>query len=196
MQKIAILLAVILVTLLLTGCHSTISKKQFCEDPQLEIAFEYSDRWKLETGERLENLVVLESKGGLLERGSARIEILVGFPVSRSIDLQEGLDDRISNKARLYELDSITVIQSPTVVEEERYQIAMATISIPTTSMPAGSPRNQMGGRDTNSSQIIDMYTIRNDDNNFLEVTIYQGNSQELNAEAEEIVNSIDFING
>jgi len=194
LQIIVVLLAIISVALALSGCRSNTASKQLYKNPQLGLSLEYPDNWELETGERLNNLIVLESKQGLFERDSARIEILVGWPISSTIGLEEGLEKRINNKGRLHNLDSVTIVQSPSIVDSEEHRIAKATISIPTMSIPANSHRNQMGHRDPNLSQIIDMYTMRNDNKSFLEITVYRGNSKELNAEAEEIVNSIRFI--
>jgi hypothetical protein len=159
----------------------------------LGIAFEYPQSWNLETSERVDNLIVLQSKGGLFEQGSARLELLVRPPGTPSYNLEEGLENRIETEGRIYDLEAVNIIQRPTRVESQDYQIATAIITIPTTAIPENSSRNQMGVRDSNITQQINIYAIKNGQNRYIEINIYRGTSKELNSQAEEIVNSIRF---
>jgi hypothetical protein len=190
---LVILMMAISIVCTFSRCTST-SSPQTYEDSQLGLSLEYPKNWNLQTSERLDNLIVLQSTGEPFAKDSARIELLVSPPNSSSFNLEEGLENRIKTKARLYDLESVTIIQLPTRVENQDYEIAVATIAIPTMSIPENSHRNQMGLRDLNTIQMVDMYVIRNNDNRYVEINIYRSESEELNTQAEAIVNSIRFV--
>ena len=187
------MILIISFSMAISGCVSSTSKEIY-EDNQLNIQLEYPKTWNLELSERVDNSIVLQSDQGIFEENSARVEILVGVPINSPIDLEEGLEKRISNLGHLYDLGTVTVIQSPSQGEREDYEIATAIISIPTMKIPDNSPVNQLNHRDFNVSQIICLYTLRNENDFDIEVSIYKGNSDELNNQAEDIVNSIKYI--
>ncbi len=77
-------------------------------------------------------------------------------------------------------------------MENEDYEVATATILIPTMSLPEDSSLNQVGVQDPDIFQTVDMRAIKCP-NNFAMVYLYKGNSEQLNTEAEEIVDSIEL---
>lgn len=184
---------IMLISTMILGCNSP-SSKQIYEDTQRNIRLEYPQNWNIELSERVNNSIVLQSNKGMFGGNSTRIEILVGLPTNSPINLEEGLEKRISNISDLYNLDSVTVIQPPSHTERGDHEIVVAIISIPTMSIPENSPVNQLNQREPNVSQTIYIYTIRNNNNLDFDISVYRGNSDELNKQAEEIVNSIQFI--
>lgn len=165
---------------------------EFYQNTLLGISLEYPHAWNLEMDERVDNMIILESNGDLFQNDSVRIELFVGHPNSLPIDLDESLENSINSMSELYE--AVHIIQSPVSIDSENYEIAGARIAIPTTSMPSDSPENQMADRSANVEQVVNMYVIRDEVNHFIAVKIFKGRSEELNAQAEDIVHSIRFM--
>ena len=183
-----------LVAHLASGCVSP-PPKQLDETSKFGISLEKPKNWSLETNER-NGSIVLEVKNEGVNTDSARIEI-VGNACVPTPSWFKGLDeeielniDRIGN---LYNLDSVTRLQEPIVVETGNYEVAKAIIAIPTISMLGDPVRNKVGGQDPNVLQTIELFAIKNSNTNFVMAYIYKGNSEEFNAEAEKIVDSIQL---
>lgn len=191
MYRLGVLFILLSVTCFITGCSSTTSKQPY-ENSEFGITLEKPGNWDLEFYER-SGTIVLEAESGFWNKDSTRIEIYGYACVSTSnnpITLLEANIDRIQI---LYDLESVTIVQQPTIVESGKYEVAKTIILIPTTSLPEDSARNQVGVQDSNIYQIIEMFAIRDSNNNSILVDIYKGNNEELNAEAEDIVSSIDL---
>jgi hypothetical protein len=60
-------------------------------------------------------------------------------------------------------------------------------------SLPEDSVENQVGDRGPDIFQTIEMFAI-SDRDKFILVYLYEGNSEEINAEAEEIITGIQLI--
>jgi len=186
-------ISALIVASTLSGC-SSISSTQLYQNHQMGIVLEHPNNWKIETNPRVDNHIILQSKNVLFERNSSRIEIFVN-PLNKSpFDMIEKLDASIISLTRSHELDSFIVVKQPTIHYGRDPDMASATISIPTASLPEDSSKNQMGVRSQDITQILEIFLLKNIDRRYMLVEIYRGKSEELNAQAEAIVNSIRFI--
>jgi len=187
-----VLLPIILAAIYITsGCNSI--SRQYFEDFGLAggLSVEKPDSWQAEFDKRNET-VVLKGKRGLRGKDSALIVIQPFTTLPTSSPLAEHLEATIDAINTQYNLGSVTVTQEPVVIEYEDYETATTTISIPTSSIPAGSTANQVGSQEPGIFQTIGLHAIRCDDN-FALVRVYSGNSEQLNSEAESIVKSIEL---
>lgn len=127
-----------------------------------------------------------------MRKDSVRIVIQPFTTLPESSFLSEHLEAAIDRIGTSYNLDSVTIIQEPTIIEGEVYEMATATILIPTIPIAEDSTANQVGLQGPDVFQTVDMRTIRCP-GNFAFVYVYKGNSEQLNAEAEAIVDSIQL---
>lgn len=192
-------LVVVLGMFFLSGCRNTAPPIQTYANGTLGgVRVEYPGNWELQPDERLDNVIVLESKRGIFEKGSARVEIIWGGQITTTtINLEDSLVKDIDRIRTLYSLDSVTIVQSANTSQMEGFQVATVTISIPTIAIPKDSHRNQMERREHGVLQIIEIYYIRNEvGDRSVSAYIYKGDDEELNTQAEDIVNSIiAFVN-
>lgn len=190
-HKWGLALTMILVIHLVLGCGASPSK-QIYEDAEFGIRLEAPRNWSIESYKR-NGSIVLETKEGLFAKDSARVEIygIACVIPPWPIDHEEVIAGQINRIETLYSLDSAIILQPPNKVEHKDYRIYTATIQIPTISMPEDSPRNQLGIRDSNTLQTIELYSIKDESNNGIWIEVYTGNNVQLNDQAQEIVNSI-----
>lgn len=193
-RQLITLITPLLIIYLISGCASRSSWQQY-ESREFGIELKKPTNWDVTVYER-SGTIVLETEERIRNDGSARIEIHGNacIPVSPWFENSyEQIELNIDRIGILYDLDSVSIIQEPTKIEEGENEIIKAIISIPTMAFQQSDDRNQTGIQETNLSQIIEMFAIRNKDY-FTIAYIYLGSSEELNAEAEEIVNSIQLI--
>jgi hypothetical protein len=187
------LITLLLVAYLISGCNST-SSKQFYENSESGISLAKPKNWDLGYSER-NGMIVLVAENGIWDKDSARIEIQgpACLPKTSSFNSpKEELEWNIYRIGMLYYLDSVTIIQEPTKVKTGDYEVTKAVIAIPTMSMLDDSARNQVGDPGPDIFQAIDMFAITGGDNTIM-AYVYKGNSEALNAEAQEIVDSIQL---
>jgi hypothetical protein len=189
-HRFSFLIAMVWIVYIVSACSST-SSKQLYENSEFGINLERPGNWSLEFYER-SGSIVLEAESGIWNKNSARIEIY-GYACVPTLfdDPGEELEANINRIRTLYNLDSIIIVQEPTKTEDN--EVAMTTtIMIPTISLPEGSARNQIGVREPDIFQTIDILAMRNSNNDeSLIVYVYKGNSEVLNTEAKDIVDSI-----
>ncbi len=189
-QSYALFLMLLIVSII-SGCNSR-SSKQTYENPEFGISFERPKNWSVEYDERTRS-IALKAEVGMWKKEMARIDIMgVAISPSPYVSEQE-LKANIDRIRILYNLDSVNIVQEPTIIENEDYEIATATILIATTSLPKDSPLNQFGVQEPGTFQRIDMWTIKCTDN-FALVYVYKGSNEQLNTEAEAIVDSIELV--
>ena len=191
--RLGFLLALLSVICMVSGCGSTSSKQSF-EDfgSSGGLSLEKPRNWQAEFDERTET-IMLKAEKGILRKDSVRIVIQPFTTLPESSLLSEHLEAATDIIGTSYNLDSVTIIQEPTIIEGEVYEMATATILIPTMPLPEDSTANQVGVQEPDVFQTVDMRTIRCP-SNFAIIYVYKGNSQQLNAEAEAIVDSIQLI--
>jgi len=186
------LLALLSVIYMVSGCSSTSVKQSFDDfGSSGGLSLEKPRNWQAEFDERTET-IMLEAEKGILRKDSVRIVIQPFTTLPESSLLSEHLEAAIDRIGTSYNLDSVTIIQEPTIIEGEVYEMATATILIPTIPIPEDSTANQVGLQGPDVFQTVDMRTIRCP-GNFALVYVYKGNSEQLNAEAEAIVDSIQL---
>lgn len=188
--RFGFLFALLSVTYIVSGCSSTTTQELY-KNSEFGISLEKPGNWNLEFYERNRS-IVLEAETGIWNKDSVLI-VIQGIAVSPlPYDSKQELEANIDRIRTLYNLKSVTVIQEPTIIEDEAYKMATATFLIPTMSIPEDSTANQVGVQDPDMFQTVDMRTIRCP-GNFALIYVYKGNSQQLNAEAEAIVDSIQL---
>jgi len=189
-------IVIILMVCMVSGCVSTPSK-QLYENHESNISLEKPGNWHLEFIER-SGLIFLEAESGTQNKDSARIEIYGTADCGNALSNNSPEEAIVANIDRirdLYHLDSVTVVQEPLKVKTGDIEVTKATITISTILLPEDSASNQMGERSADVFQTIDILAIgSNDDSSDIMVFIYKGNSETLNIEAGEIVNSIQPI--
>lgn len=170
-------------------------------NPETGILLERPGNWDVVFYER-NWMIILETKRDILSKNSARIEILGGSCPSTPADLtysplllSEILEDDIKRIGQLYNQQVVQIVQEPTIVENRKYNVLKVVIQIPTTSMD-DPIRIQVGEPEPGKFQKIRIYEIqdRKFHNNTIEASIYEGNSTELNNQAQKIVNSIQRV--
>lgn len=193
-HQLGFLFAMLSIVYMVSGCNSTPSK-QLYQNSEFGISLEKPSHWSLEFTER-NGLIALETETGIWAKESARIEIY-GYACEPTPFLPKNPEEELEldvNRIRdLYSLDSVTTIQEPTKTQIRGNEVTTTIISIPTMSLPEDSVRNQVGERDVDIFQIIDISIIRDSKNNSIIVYIYKGTNEQLNADAEDIVNSIEL---
>ena len=188
--RLSYFFALLSVIFIVSSCSTTTSKELY-ENSEFGISLETSGNWSLEFNERNRS-IVLEAETGIWDKDSILI-VIRGIAISSlPYDSKQELEANIDRIRILYDLDPVTVIQEPTIIEDEAYEMATATILIPTMSIPEDSTANQVGVQDPDISQTVNMRTIRCP-GNFAIVYVYKGNSEQLNAEAKAIVDSIQL---
>lgn len=168
------------------------------ENQDFNFSLEYPSNWEFLADERIENDFGLTTTDGILKKSSARIYILALVPIAEEppIDIEIFLHNYLDSLLkRANQLKSFEVLQITDVVDKETYEMISATISVPTLDIAEDSFINQMGQRDENVSQTIDIYIFRNNLGQDIVVEVYKGTDTDLNAEADAIVKSFQFIN-
>jgi hypothetical protein len=164
---------------------------QFYENSELGIKLERPENWSVDYYER-NGSIVLTTENRFPNKGSASVDIFGSACNSTLFNPpDEALEYNIDRIRGLYDLDSITIIQEPMIFGTIDKEIVNATIQIPTTSIPKDSPGNQVGERSPEVFQIIDIFAIKYSNDDLIMAYIYKGNSEQLNAQAEGIVDSI-----
>lgn len=194
--RLVFLFALFLISFIESGCSLTSSKQRY-ENPEFGISLDKPTSWRTEFDER-NGSIVLEAEEGIWNKNSASVEIY-GYACDLTnstllnID-KELLEADIKRLRILYDLDSVTILKEPTVIENKEYIIGITTIQIPTEVLAKDSPRNQVG-QGIDIFQTIDVLAIKDRNNSAAVMAyIYKGLSEELNTEAQDIVDSIKFI--
>lgn len=159
------------------------------------------DNWKVSFNER-NGLIVITAKEGFWKHDSARIEIFAGTcPISPatsdsfSTPLNELLQQDIERIGKLYNQESVSILQEPIKIDNAVYEVEKAIISIPTMSMFDDSARIQVGDPKPDKAQTIVLYAFRDSKRSVL-AYMYTGNSETLNIQAKDIVESVRWACG
>lgn len=182
---------------ILFSCNSLSSK--YYQNQEWNFGLEYpTTNWVLIEGERVANEFALQGETGFGENGKARIYVNVELPFQAPLfteleltDMENYLD--IINQ-RKHVISSMNVKEISEVIDLGSYQMIWATITIPTLEIVDGSLVNQMEQRTENVTQIINIYIFENTDGQRIIAELYKGTDENLNLQAEAIVQSITFI--
>jgi len=179
--------------IILVGCQSKAATSVY-NNSLMHINLMKPDNWNATFYERSGRIVV-EGKSGFLKKSSARIEIYGGpechpFGSQDPIKYVETDIERIGN---LYSVDSVTIIESPTQIKSVNREVTRAVIGLPISALSDDKAINQFSKRDSETIQTIDLRLILDDTGCFAIVYLYKGNDQPLNAQAEAIINSLNF---
>lgn len=192
-NELSCLIFMLLIILLISGCNPTLSKQVY-ENSKAGIRVVKPANWDLAYSER-NGIVTLVTETGVWEKESVRIEIHGPACLSIATNYNspyEELEANIDRIRILYDLELVTIVQEPIEVKSGNYEYIRAVILIPTIALRNDPNRNQVGDSDQNISQPVDVYAI-SDGNDTLMAYIYRGNSQPLNIQAQEIVESIQL---
>ncbi|MEZ4713491.1 MAG: hypothetical protein R3A44_40260 [Caldilineaceae bacterium] len=189
-RKIGLRVAMFLLVVLLAGCTPEPSIQHY-ENAEFGVVLEKPRNWTIKYHERNRSLEI-NFDGGISNRGKALIIIRgIALAPSSYMPIQE-LELTIANIGDLFNVQTVTINQEPVVIEKGGHEVGIAKISVPTMSIPESSTANQMGIRDPNVFQQIELLTMQCP-NNFAMAYLYLGNNEQINAEAEAIVNSIEL---
>lgn len=185
-----------LVSLFIIGCQSQLVEQKF-EDfgSSGGLSLKRPSNWQAEYHER-NGSIVLKAEKGILNKDSVVIVIQPYVFSSNQLNVPEEEVKANINRLKIHFYgDSMTIIQKPARLENEDYEIATAIISIPISSSSEDSAEDDSISYE-GDSQVLDNF--RTVDlravqcaNNFAMVYIYKGNNDQLNAEADDIVESI-----
>jgi hypothetical protein len=169
----------------LSGCSSTPST-QLYTNPKIDISLEKPGNWNLEYTER-NGMIVLKAKNETDEKRSTRVEISGSACVFRGFsNPQEEVEADIDRLRGLYHLSSVTFIQNLSEARIGDYLVTKAVIGIPI---------NDWNGKGSGTSasdelQPIAVFAITRSRDTVM-AYIYPGQDERLNAQAQEIVDSI-----
>ncbi len=183
------LFTAVAVPILVTACGSTATTLAY-EDPETGLALDYPRNWSVHRSERFLSYG-LRPRKSLFTRGSAYVVIVPMGMLSADETVEDAVEQDIQRLNQFFHLDQLERTALADLSADPGYQTAGVSISVPTTSVPDDSGMNQMGRSDPNVCQTIDVYAIRNPAGRHLVVEVFDGENQDLNAQADEIVNSI-----
>lgn len=183
----------LLVASLVSGC-SPVSSEQLYQVSEAGISIEKPMNWRVEYFER-SGLTVVESKKNLWNNASARIEIYGNAcqPSSWANQLKDSLEFNIERIQNLYNLESVSVIQESTRVETIDYEVIKVVIAIPSEAMAGDTSRLLVGDPDPDTQQMIRLFVI-SDQLHYVVAYLYEGENEDLNTKAQEIIESVQFI--
>lgn len=170
------------------GCKSQTVEQKF-EDFGFSggLSLKRPSNWQADYVERT-GTIVLRAEKGILNKDVVTIEIQ---PFSFSSP-EEGVEANIDRLATHFYGDSLTIVQNPIKLEHENYEITTAIISIPTSPLSEDSNKNEEEIRDESLFRIVEVRAVKCTDN-FAMIYTYASNNDQLNAEANEIVESIEL---
>lgn len=180
LEGLRFLFVVGLIICMVSGCSSNTSKHEF-EFFGLSRGFslEIPRNWNATYDER-SNSVTLLGESGMFHSDSASILIQPGTTAPTSSSLIEHLEAGIEITGVRFDLNPVTIIEEPTIIENEKYEMAMAIVSVPFRQNPE------------DGFQILEMRAVRCP-NTFVMMYIYKRNNERLNTEAEAIADSIEL---
>jgi hypothetical protein len=183
-----------LVILIAVGCTASISKQPY-ENLEIGLMLEKPSNWDLAYSER-NGVIYLEAKKGVLKKDVIRIQIHGGSclsnlqePTTPYNTPKEEIEWNIRRMKMLYNLESITIIQEPMADHVGSNEVTKAVIELPAAVLEEGSS----GNRGSDASQIVNMFQINDGDKRSVMAYVFQSNNEELNTQAEEIIDSIQF---
>lgn len=192
-------LVVIIFTIVFSGCRQP-SLKNY-ENQRWHFSLEYPDNWTLSENSRVSNDFSLKATKGLFNKSRVRIEILSVFPATEEttpVELEIAMENYLTSVAEMTHIyKSMEILQVSNVIDNDYHKMIWATISVPTIDITedANAKSNQMGQRDENTFQLIDIYILQSRHGRKIEIEVYKGTNEDLNSQADEIVQSIRFIN-
>lgn len=192
-SRMTVLLVSLLLLSLIAGCRHN-SDPVLYENPELHVSLKRPEHWRVAYYAR-SGQIILEAKIGMGTRASARVEVHgnTGPDVTPLPDSVEAVQVDIQRIRMLYELDSVSIIQPPTRLEDEDGEVVTALIGLPVAALPDDAVINQIGGHEPGIIQTIEIRRIVHGGDCALMVYLFRGKDETLNAEAEEIVKGIRF---
>lgn len=200
-SRFALLLLVAFIIACGAGCHSKSTTVVF-EDDNIGLKLEYPSDWYLKQGERALGYS-LKPKGRFRFSNFSSVAVNVSFsadpssmtrPISSIQDFEVLLQDQIWRLNTFFKLEELEPAEPIRLLYDTVYDIAVATIVVPTTVIPEDSSMNQMGQVEPDVFQVIDIYVIESGLELLPIAVVYRGSNEELNSQAEEIVRSIRIV--
>lgn len=199
-KKIFLYLCIFITILtILVGCTTSDSLNTYRDD-QLGFSIEYPSSWRLEKNERLFGEVILEKEPSLLSDGSARISFsfapaMIQDDFFLENTMLEGMAKNIENMVAEYGSDSTEIVSHPKTVPTSFGFIVVSIISIDTYALPDESEKNRTGFMDEDHEQIIAKYYFVDPENErFGLASVYYGVDEKINEQANQVINSLSFI--
>ena len=188
----------IFILLTLVGC-STFTAKRLYEISEASITLEKPVNWDIVYSER-NGTIYLEAANGFGDKNTTRIQIHSSACRNHPENFKEPFNNSVEevewNIQRIqlfYDQTPITLIQEPFVEKTGDYEVTKAIIDLPEVPMEEDSDRISTRKDNLKPSQTVHLFQISDGDGNSAMAYIYQSNSDELNAQAQDIVDSIRF---
>ncbi len=177
---------------LIAGCQDMPATSIY-ENQKQHLSLRKPRHWRAAYYER-SGQIILEAKTGMALTASARVEIWGNHGVpSTSSDGMEQVQLNIDRIRMLYDLDSVTIVQPPTKTLVQGREVVTAIIGLPMAELPNESAINPVGGHSPGVMQMVDMRWISDSDHCGVMVYLYKGYNEVLNAEAEHIVDTLQY---
>lgn len=198
-KTVLLLITFVIIPLIsaLSGCGSP--SLVYYENQEWNFSVKYPDNWELSEDSRVANDFSLQATKGLFNKSSARIVITSWFLIPEEgppAELETTMENYLTAVAGMTHIfKSLEVLQISKVIDYHTHRMIWATVSVPTLDIVEDSKSNQMGQRNEHVFQTIDIYILRNSQGQDIVVEVYKGTDDGLNSQAEEIVESIKFIN-
>ena len=161
------------------GCTASTSIQPY-ENVDAGIRLEKPTNWEVAYSER-NGITYLEA------RDKDSIQVQIHGPACHKNSSQfstpdEEIESNFQRMKMLYNVDTITVIQEPLLEKVGDNELTKAVIEIPV-------PKEGSDG-----SQVVSVFQIRNSDKNSVMVYVFQNDNERLNVQAEEMIESLQFI--
>lgn len=196
-RHLLIALVITLLPFVTPGCRPSSRSQVKYENPEWNFGLEYPNNWEFNDNDRVANDFSLKVTQGVFERSSVLILIVAGLPVPEEppSSLEETLKNYLSSLTkRTHVFRSFEVVEMTDVIHNGHHEMIKATVSIPTLDIVEGSSINQIGEVSEDVLQTLEINILRNSQGQNLVVEVYPGTNKVLNAQAEEIVQSLGFL--
>ena len=172
----------------LSGCQKPSTSERY-ENNEIGISLEKPGNWSISFNDR-NGILLLYTGDSRHGKDSARIEFFSpACPSSLAAydDPYEAIATNVERIKRLYNLQSIDIIQGTSIVKKGNIEIVKAAIVVPTMALVDDPNRNQTGVQKPNIFQNIEIYALTKN-NDILMAFVYQGNNEAINSQAQDIV--------
>lgn len=175
---------------LLPGCNRT-SSLQHYENLEAGVHLDKPATWNAEYYER-NGQILLEPKNYFWSKRGTLVEIHGKSCLADRESYRPDLNGDIERIRNLYKIDSVSVIQEPTIIKTGDYEASKAVIEIPIAKMQRDDNRIRVENDGFGTLQTIELYAIWSQDRSIW-AYVYKSKDELMNVQAREIVESIQF---
>lgn len=154
-------------------------------DAELGIALEIPENWNLEKSDRI-TLIELYPEG--VDKDADNVSITILGVANEGNDVPTIMESELERLQQSRNITDITITQEQEEFPNDKFEAAIVRFIVPIESEP--------GSNNSNNKQLAELIVIKGSDL-LIVCHIFKSDTNEvLNAQADEIINSIYFING